>query len=160
MVSQQSTTIPLDFTHLLPKFKYGNRQTCFTHPIEDNDSITDNIMYDKEHFSKFWFILQLSGLSKKFVEKNGFTLAVVPNKYMEHICTLRLSKFDAYYIILKHVINNAIRPIDICNDTLWIRNGHNELFQLNKNYWKTSKIIGTKQCSNGYIYIIDKLITD
>lgn len=158
MVSQQSTTLPLDFTHLLPKFKYGNKQTCFVHPTQDIDSITNNLLNDKENFSKFLFILQLSGLSKKFMDKNGFTLAVVPNKYLQDICTLQLSRFDAYYIILKHVINNSIRPFDIGGDTLWISNGHNSLFNLNKSYWKNSKIIGTKQCSNGYIYIIDKLV--
>lgn len=158
MVSQQSTTIPLDFTHLEPKFQTWDRRTCYMNPVEDNESITNALLNDAEHFSKFLFILQLSGLAQKFLAKNGYTLAVIPDKYMQDVCTLKMSTFDAYYIILKHTINNAVRPCDIGNDTLWMQNGHREFFHLTKDYWNNAKIMGSKYCSNGYIYIVDRLI--
>lgn len=157
MVSQQSTTIPLDFTHLQPKFKYGNKRTCFTHSIEDQDSITD-ILVDDENFSKFLFILQYSGLAEKYKRMNGFTLAVVPNSLMNNVCTTELSRSDARYIILKHTINNAIRLSDVNDDLIWMQNGLNEFFTLSQLYWNQAKIMGTKQCSNGYIYIIDRIL--
>ena len=51
MVSQQSTTIPLDFTHLRPKNR--DRRGCsITHPVEDNETITNYILNDKDNFSK------------------------------------------------------------------------------------------------------------
>ncbi len=158
MVSQQSTTIPLDFTHLEPKYKNWDRRTCYMHPIEDNDTITNALLDDSENFSKFTFILQHSGLAKKFFEKNNYTLAVIPDKFMTDICTVKLTKFDAYYIILKHTINNAVRPCDIGEDTLWMQNGHKEFFNLSQKYWNNAKIMGNKKCSNGYIYIVDRLI--
>lgn len=157
MVSQQSTTIPLDFTHLKPKFKFGDRRTCYIHPIQDQDSITDSLIDDLE-FSKFVFILQYSGLAEKYKRMNGFTLAAVPNKFLQDTCTTELSKADARYIILKHTINNAIRLHDVKDDLIWMQNGLSELFILSQLYWNTAKIMGTKQCSNGYIYIVDKII--
>lgn len=157
MVSQQSTIIPLDFTHLQPKFKYGNKRSCFMHSIQDQDSITDVLM-DDENFSKFLFILQYSGLAEKYKRMNGFTLAVVPNSWLTNVCTTELSRKDARYIILKHTINNAIRLSDVGDDLIWMQNGLDEFFTLSKLYWNESKIMGTKQCSNGYIYIVDKLL--
>ncbi len=157
MVSQQSTIIPLDFTHLQPKFKYGNKRACFTHSIEDQDSITD-ILVDDENFSKFLFILQYSGLAEKYKRMNGFTLAVVPNYLLNNVCTTELSRSDARYIILKHTINNAIRLSDVHDDLIWMQNGLNEFFTLSQLYWNQAKIMGTKQCSNGYIYIVDRIL--
>lgn len=156
MVSQQSTTIPLDFTHLRPKNR--DRRWCsITHPIEDNETITNYILNDKDNFSKFNYILQHSGLAKKYFQDNGYTLAVVPDKFMEDVCTMKLSKPDAFYIIQKHTINNAIRPCDIGGDTLWIQNRFKEFINLSQHYWNNSKILGYKKCSNGYIYLIDRL---
>lgn len=157
MVSQQSTTIPLDFTHLMPKFKYGDKRTCFMHSIQDQDSITD-LLVDDENFTTFLFILQLSGLADKYRRMNGFTLAAVPNKFLTNVCTTQLSKSDARYIILKHTINNAIRLHDVGDDLIWMWNGLQEYFTLSKLYWNKAKIMGEKQCSNGYIYIVDRLI--
>jgi len=159
MVSQQSTTIPLDFTHLKPKIRSWNKQGCYTHPVEDDESITNYILNDKENFSKFNYILQHSGLAKKYFEKNGYTLAVVPDKFMKDVCTMKLSKFDAFYIIQKHTINNAIRPCDIGSDTLWIQNNFKEFINLSQRYWNSSKIIGHKKCSNGYIFLVDSLVS-
>lgn len=156
MVSQQSTTIPLDFTHLKPKFV---RPACYIHPVQDNDTITNYILNDKDSFSKFNYILQFSGLAKMFFENNNYTLAVVPDKFMENVCVMKLSKFDAFYIIQKHTINTAIRPCDIGDDTLWIQNRHKEYINLSQKYWNNAKIMGYKKCSNGYIYIVDKLIS-
>jgi len=154
MVSQQSTTMPLDFTHLQPKFKFG----CFTHStIEDQDSITD-VLVDDVNFSKFLFILQHSGLAEKFKRMNGFTMAVVPNKFLDNICTTKLSRQDARFIILKHTMKNAIRLSDICDDMVWMQNSLPEFFTLSTLYWNDAKIMGNKQCSNGYIYIVDRLI--
>lgn len=158
MVSQQSTIIYRDFTHLEPKFSCWDKRTCYMNPVEDCDTITNMLIDDKEHFSKFLFILQYSGLAEKFLRTNNYTLAVVPNEFMKDVCTTKLSQFDAYYIILKHMINNSIRPCDIGSDTLWIQNGHKEFLKLSQNYWNAAKIMGYKQCSNGYIYIVDKLI--
>lgn len=158
MVSQQSTTIPLDFTHLKPKIHLWNRPTCFTHPVEDDESITNYILNDIENFSKFNYILQHSGLAKMFFENNNYTLAVIPDKFMKDVCTTKLSKFDAFYIIQKHTINNAIRPCDIGDDTLWIQNRHKEFVTLSQKYWNNAKIMGNKKCSNGYIYIVDRII--
>lgn len=158
MVSQQSTTIPLDFTHLRPKNRCN--RVCLTHPlIEDDETITNYILNDKENFSKFNYILQHSGLAKKYFQDNGYTLAVVPDKFMEDVCTMKLSKPDAFYIIQKHTINNAIRPCDIGEDTLWIQNRFKEFINLSQRYWNNSKIIGYKKCSNGYIYLVDRLCT-
>lgn len=157
MVSQQSTTIPLDFTHLQPKFKFGDKRTCFTHSIEDQDSITD-VLVDDLNFSKFLFILQYSGLAEKFKRMNGFTLAAVPNKFLDNICTTQLSRADARLIILKHTMKNAIRLCDIGNDIVWMQNYLPEFFTLSTLYWNDAKIMGNKQCSNGYIYIVDRLI--
>jgi len=157
MVSQQSTIIPLDFTHLQPKWKYGNKRTCFTHPIEDQDSITDSLI-DDENFSKFFFILQYSGMAEKFKRMNGFTLSVVPNSFLTNVCTTELSRADARYIILKHTMNNAIRLSDVGEDLIWMQNGLNEFFALSELYWNDAKIMGTKQCSNGYIYIVDRIV--
>jgi hypothetical protein len=155
MVSQQSTTIPLDYTHLVPKFKYGNRRSCFVHSVEDDESITDDLSMDSE-FSKFFFILQLSGYAEKYKRMNGFTLAVVPNKFLN--CVQNLDKSDAMNIILKHTINNAIRLFDIHDDLIWMQNGLSEMFTLSSSYWNDAKIMGDKQCSNGYIYIVDRII--
>ena len=157
MVSQQSTVIPLDFTHLQPKFKFGDKRTCFTHSIEDEDSITD-ILADDVNFSKFLFILQYSGLAEKYRRMNGFTLAVVPNKFMSNVCTTELSRADARFIILKHTMNNAIRLSDVGDDLIWMQNGLPEFFTLSRLYWNDAKIMGTKQCSNGYIYIVDRIV--
>lgn len=157
MVSQQSTVIPLDFTHLQPKFKYGDKRMCFMHSTEDQDSITDNLTNDS-NFSKFLFILQYSGLAEKYKRMNGFTLAVVPNAFMTNVCTTELSRQDALYIILKHTINNAIRLFDIGDDIIWMQNGLPEFFELSCSYWNDAKIMGNKQCSNGYIYIVDRII--
>lgn len=156
MVSQQSTTIPLDYTHLVPKFKYGNRRSCFVHPIEDDESITDNLSQDTE-FSKFFFILQLSGFAEKYKRMNGFTLAVVPNKFLR-CCVQQMDKSEAMNIILKHTMNNAIRLFDIHDDLIWMQNGLSEMFTLSSTYWNDAKIMGDKQCSNGYIYIVDRII--
>jgi len=157
MVSQQSTNIPLDFTHLQPKFNKWDKRICYMNPVEDIDTITNHLI-DDDNFSKFLFILQHSGLAKKFMDKNNYTLAVIPNDFMNNICTTKLTKFDAYYIILKHSINNSVRPCDIGDDTLWIQNGHKEYINLSQTYWNDSKIMGHKNCSNGYIYIVDRLI--
>ncbi len=158
MVSLQSTVIPLDWTHLVPKFSSFDRRTCYMHPVEDEDTITSALLDDEENFSKFSFILQHSGLAKKFFENNNYTLAVVPNKFMKDICTLKMSKFDARYIILKHMMNNALRPFDIGDDMLWQTNGNKEFFNLTQKYWNNAKIMGNRKCSNGYIYIVDRLI--
>ena len=158
MVSQQSTVMALDFTHLEPKFKTWDRRTCYMHPVQDNDTITNALLDDPDNFSKFTFILQHSGLAKQFFENNNYTLAAIPDKFMNDVCTTKLSKFDAFYIIRKHTINNAVRPCDIGQDTLWMQNGHKELFYLSRKYWNNAKIMGHKQCSNGYIFIVDRLI--
>lgn len=157
MVSQQSTTIPLDFTHLEPKFKTWDKRTCYMHPTEDNETIANQLL-DDEHFSKFLFILQLSGQAKKMLDTNNYTLAVVPNQFMAKVCTTQLSKFDALCIIKKQLINNSIRPCDIGSDSLWIQNSNKEFVTLSQRYWNDAKILGSKQCSNGWIYIVDRLI--
>lgn len=158
MVSQQSTTIPLDFTHLEPKFKTWDKRTCYMHPTEDSDTIANKLLDDQENFSKFLFILQLSGQAKKMLDTNNYTLAVVPNQFMKKVCTTQLSKFDAFCIVRKHLINNSIRPLDIGIDTLWIQNANLEFVDLSARYWNNAKILGSKQCSNGWIYIVDRLI--
>jgi hypothetical protein len=55
-------------------------------------------------------------------------------------------------------MNNAIRLSDVEDDLIWMQNGLNEFFTLSKLYWNDAKIMGTKQCSNGYIYIVDRII--
>lgn len=159
MVSQQSTNIPLDFTHLRPKFNTWDKNTCYMNPVQDMDTITNHLIDDKENFSKFLFILQHSGLAKKLMDTNNYTLAVVPNDFMKNVCTTKLTQFEAYHIIQKHLINNLIRPRDIGTDTLWIQNANKEFLDLSQKYWNDAKIMGSKNCSNGYIYIVDRLIS-
>lgn len=165
MVALQSTTIPLDFTHLEPKFQNGDRRTCFTHPVEDEDSISDTLLSttarangDSNGFDRFAFILQYSGLAEKYRRMNGYTLAVVPDDFMGGVDTLCMSRADARRIILRHTINHAIRLSDISCDLAWMQNGMDEFFTLSDRTWNDAIIMGTKQCSNGYIYIVDRLI--
>lgn len=158
MVSMQSTTIPLDFTHLQPKFKNGDLRNCYMNPTEDQDSIFDILADDRANFRLFMFILQYSGLAEKYRRKNGYTLAVVPDTFLKDVCVNKMSRAEARRIVLRHTIPDAIRLSDLGCDQLWIHNGMDEFFTLSRRSWNDAVVMGTRQCSNGYIYVVDRLI--
>ncbi len=163
MAALQSTHIPIDFTHLQPIRQPMCTQKAYREQHETNQcgekSIFRTLHENKEEFSKFYFIVVLSGLYDLLDRTNGYTLAVVPDLLFPTSCEITsLSKFEARNIVMKHLMRDAIRLCDLEDDIFWMSNGHRERFTLSQEYWNRARILGSRKCSNGYIYLVDNFV--
>lgn len=167
MAVQHNTTKSLDFTHLYSKpcttESACNSSSSRRRDFPGDDSLDKvlsitKLIHSTEEFSKFSFLLKMSGLEDKFDKFGPYTMSIVPDIcFPESFSLISVHPTRARDLILQHVIQVGIKPCDLDNDIKWMYNGNNLLFYLSRNYWNNSKITSYIECNNGYVFIVDKL---